>query len=235
MNSAITALTVTAASMGFFHTLVGPDHYIPFIVMSEANKWSHLKTIIITTLCGLGHVLSSVVLGLFGVGLGIALFNLTSIESVRGELAGWALIAFGLAYGVISLRRVVKGQEHTHGHAHGEHSEHEHPHSHEHEHAHVHKDKRKIMTPWVLFVIFVLGPCEPLIPILMYPAAEASIGGMLLVTTAFSFATLATMLTMVMVLRSGIKIIPMRSLHKYAHVLAGFSILICGLLIQLGL
>ncbi|HOD34406.1 MAG TPA: hypothetical protein PLR20_01590 [Syntrophales bacterium] len=27
-------------------------------------------------------------------------------------------------------------------------------------------------TPWVLFTIFVLGPSEPLIPVLMFPAAR---------------------------------------------------------------
>jgi len=30
----ITVLLATAASLGFIHTLIGPDHYLPFIVMS---------------------------------------------------------------------------------------------------------------------------------------------------------------------------------------------------------
>jgi hypothetical protein len=42
MNMAIElkALILTAASIGFFHTLLGPDHYLPFIMMSWARKWS---------------------------------------------------------------------------------------------------------------------------------------------------------------------------------------------------
>ena len=38
----------------------------------------------------------------------------------------------------------------------------------------------------ILFTIFVFGPCEPLIPILMYPAAKSSVAGMLLVAGVFS-------------------------------------------------
>ncbi|MCX6832664.1 MAG: hypothetical protein NT028_11150, partial [candidate division Zixibacteria bacterium] len=65
-------LAVTAASIGFIHTVAGPDHYIPFIVMAKARKWSMTKTTWITFLCGLGHIGGSVILGLIGVALGIA-------------------------------------------------------------------------------------------------------------------------------------------------------------------
>jgi hypothetical protein len=55
MSPDITILLVTAASIGFFHTLTGPDHYLPFIVMSEAGNWNTGQTLRITFLCGLGH------------------------------------------------------------------------------------------------------------------------------------------------------------------------------------
>ncbi len=41
----------------------------------------------ITLLCGLGHIGSSVVLGLIGVALGLAVNKLEIVESVRGNLA----------------------------------------------------------------------------------------------------------------------------------------------------
>ena len=53
----LTVVTITAASIGLFHTLLGPDHYLPFIVMAQARKWSLVKTTCITALCGAGHVL----------------------------------------------------------------------------------------------------------------------------------------------------------------------------------
>ena len=72
----MSALNIAAASIGFFHTLLGPDHYLPFVMISWARKWSGFKTMIVTFLCGIGHVGSSVVLGLAGVALGIAVNKL---------------------------------------------------------------------------------------------------------------------------------------------------------------
>ena len=66
MDQALLSLTGAAAAIAFTHTITGPDHYLPFIVMSKARKWSLWKTSWITFLCGLGHVLSSVVIGEIG-------------------------------------------------------------------------------------------------------------------------------------------------------------------------
>ena len=60
MNSQIFILSLTAASIALIHTIFGPDHYLPFVVLSKARKWSNLKTVWITILCGIGHVGSSV-------------------------------------------------------------------------------------------------------------------------------------------------------------------------------
>ena len=94
MSNEITLLAITAASIGFFHTLFGPDHYLPFIMMSKARNWSTSRTMLITFLCGLGHVGSSIVLGIIGVSIGIAITKIEFFESFRGNLAAWAFIAF---------------------------------------------------------------------------------------------------------------------------------------------
>ncbi|MCU0606921.1 MAG: hypothetical protein MUF78_05780 [Candidatus Edwardsbacteria bacterium] len=88
------------------------------------------------------------------------------------------------------------------------------------------------MTPWVLFVVFVFGPCEPLIPLLMYPAARHSATGVAMVTAVFGLTTLATMLAMVLGARRGIALMPTAWAERYTHALAGGSILLCGLAIQ---
>src|SRR5665647_2449113 len=94
----IVLLSLTAASLGFIHTALGPDHYLPFIVLSKARHWSGTKTMWITFLSGVGHVGGSVVIGLIGIALGISLNKLTFIEDFRGNIVAWLLIAFGLAY-----------------------------------------------------------------------------------------------------------------------------------------
>ena len=233
MNTELMALYVTAASIGFFHTIFGPDHYIPFIVMSRARKWSLAKTSIITFLCGLGHIMSSVVLGIVGVILGIAVMKLETFEAVRGNLAGWALMAFGFAYFVWGLHMAIKNKLHRHLHVHDDSIDHTHPHAHTKEHAHVHvQEGKKNITPWILFTIFVLGPCEPLIPILMYPAAKNSISGLVGVTLTFGAVTITTMLGIVMISALGINLLPLGRLQRYHHALAGATILLCGIAIN---
>ncbi|MFH1752765.1 MAG: hypothetical protein ABH875_01140 [Candidatus Omnitrophota bacterium] len=233
MNKELMALYITAASIGFFHTLLGPDHYLPFIVMGKARDWSMAKTAFITILCGLGHVLSSVVLGAIGILLGIGVMKLEALESMRGNLAGWALISFGFAYFIWGVRMMIKNKPHKHAHIHQERDDHNHLHGHTEEHAHVHARGGKVnITPWILFTIFILGPCEPLIPVLMYPAAKMSIPGIIGVALIFSSVTIVTMTTIVLLSSVGVSLIPMSRLERYSHVLAGATIFICGVAIQ---
>ena len=218
------------------HTLMGPDHYLPFIVLAKARNWSILRTSLITLLCGLGHVGSSVVLGLIGISFGLALANLKLTESFRGEIAAWFLTAFGLVYLVWGLRRAIRNKPHTHAHVHASESLHSHEHGHTDEHVHPHEAPgKKSVTPWVLFIIFVFGPCEPLIPILMYPAAAESLWGVLIVASVFALVTIGTMMAVVLVSTFVIDLLPSRHLTRFSHALAGAAIFLCGMAIHLGL
>ena len=38
LSPEMAALTLAAASLGFLHTLLGPDHYLPFVVMARAKR-----------------------------------------------------------------------------------------------------------------------------------------------------------------------------------------------------
>lgn len=207
MPEKIAILAVTAATVGFLHTILGPDHYIPFIAMSKAGRWSGVKTAVITVLCGFAHVLSSVLLGLIGIALGIAVFRLEAVESFRGELAAWLLIAFGFTYFVWGMHKSTKAS---------------------HEHAH----PQDSMTPWVLFTIFVFGPCEPLIPLVMYPAAVHSVSGVLIVTAVFGIVTIATMSCIVMASFLGMSRLPLGMFEKYSHASAGLAIFFCGIAVK---
>lgn len=232
-DNTLMALYLTAATIGFVHTLFGPDHYIPFIVMKQARRWSFMKTAVMTFVCGLGHIMSSVGIGAIGIAFGISVMKLETLEAFRGNLAGWAFITFGFTYFVWGLHRMLKDKPHRHFHAHADYINHSHDHSHASEHAHVHDlEAKKNITPWVLFTIFVLGPCEPLIPILMYPAAKSSIAGIIGVTAIFGTVTIITMLGIVMISAFGVNFIPLRRLERYSHVLAGATICLCGLAIQ---
>lgn len=233
------ALCLTAAMVGVVHTLLGPDHYVPFVAMSRAGEWPLGKTLRVTAVCGLAHVAGSVVIGLAGLVLGLAVMRLEHLEALRGDVAAWLMIGFGLAYLSWGLVRAARsgGGPHDHVHVHADGTVHAHQHTHDAAHLHVHAAPAAapVWSPWLLFLVFAFGPCEPLIPLLMYPAAKTHWWAVVAVAATFAAATIMTMAAAVMVLRSGISWLPARPLQRYAHALAGAAILTCGILITLGL
>jgi nickel/cobalt transporter (NicO) family protein len=230
MTHELSLLLIATISIAFIHTLAGPDHYLPFIVISKAKKWSLSKTALFTVLCGIGHVGSSVILGFIGIALGIAVGKLELIEGVRGNIISWVFTAFGLLYLIWGIRHSFRNKPHQHIHFHSTGDKHAHEHTHHEEHLHIHENGNKInLTPWILFTIFVFGPCEPLIPLVMYPAAKHNYAQLILVTVIFSAVTILTMLTLVIITSFGIELVPMKAMEKYNHALAGGAIFLCGI------
>lgn len=227
MNDVYYLLT-TAVFIGTVHTVIGVDHYLPFVALSKANQWTMKRTMLVVFVCGIGHVLSSVLLGFAGIALSASLSSLVDVESIRASMATYFLIGFGLLYTLWALRNLYKNKKHTHeidGHA----LVHDH-----HETAsvedHLKAQKKSQTTIWGLFILFVLGPCEPLIPILMYPAATHNAAALIIVTLAFTICTISTMLTMTYVLLKGMDVVKLSGLHKYSHALAGSAVALCGIL-----
>ena len=240
MTHELSILVATAATIGVVHTLIGPDHYLPFVAMAGARRWSLRRTLGITSVCGVGHVLGSVVLGTLGILLGWAIGGLQWFEGLRGDAASWLLIGCGLAYAAWGVKQALRNRPHTHWHSHGDGTVHEHTHVHHDEHMHAHvaapgRSGVRSVTPWILFTIFVFGPCEALIPMLMYPAAGGSWWGVVLVVSVFAVATIATMLITVTLGFLGISHLPVGKLERYSHCIAGLTLVACGLAIQMGL
>lgn len=211
MSDETFVLSATAISIGVIHTLLGPDHYLPFVALSQAGGWSARKTLGVTIACGLGHVAGSVVIGIGGLLLGVAVMRLETLEAFRGDTAAWLLIGFGLACLVSGVRRAMRSvpQQHLHG--------------------------SSGWAPWLAFLVFVFGPCEPLIPLLLVPAAKGGDGSIAAVIAAFTLATVGTMAVAVMAMRHGLSFMHVPALRRYGHALAGLAILICGVLVKSGL
>ncbi len=237
-DPATSALLLTALVIGITHTLMGPDHYLPFVALGKARNWSTRRTLSVTFLCGLGHVAGSILLGAVGLAAGWSLAGLEAIEAARGDIAAWLLVVLGLAYVVWALRRLGRKEPHTHWHAHADGAVHTHEHTHHAAHAHVHtagQGARSSTTAWSLFIIFVLGPCEAFIPLLLFPAFQQN--GQLAVSTTlvFAIATIGTMIATVYFLGRGLDFVFLKPVARYGHVAAGVTILACGTAIHLGL
>ncbi len=203
--ASLDVLVATAAGVAFVHTLIGVDHTLPFVAIGRARGWTLRRTLAITLVCGLAHVLSSVVLGVVGTVVGATLTELAGIESNRGELAAWLLVGFGLAYATWAWVR----------------------------HDREHRRPLEGLTFWALFLVFVLGPCEPLIPLIAVPALQLGAPSAALVGGVFGAVTLATMTVVVAAGHLGAERLPSLSVsHRHAHALAGLAVAGSGVAIR---
>jgi len=225
-------LVLSAATLGVIHTLLGPDHYIPFIVLSKARKWTRTRTMWITFISGVGHVSGSVILGLIGIAMGISLHRVEAIEASRGAVVGWMVIAFGLLYTAYGIYKYIRRGAHFHLPSFMR------PKSIRHRDLHLgdreleREDDGGRLTPWILFLIFVFGPCEVLIPMLVYPAAEHSTIGIILVALVFGIATVGTMMLVVLLGYRGISMVKFKGREHQLHLYAGLVILLAGVGMQ---
>jgi nickel/cobalt exporter len=212
MPADLTTLCLSAISVGAIHTLLGPDHYVPLVAMSRAGSWSRLKTLGVTATCGLGHVAGSIVVGAVGLVLGTTAMKFEAFEGWRGDAAAWLLIGIGVAYTAWAVRcwtgKCAAGGDPL--------------------------PKTVGWVPWLAFLVFVLGPCEPLIPMLMLATARAGAGSLVAVTLAFTLATVGTMVAAVAALRYGLAAWPLSVKAGVAHATAGLAILACGVLMKAG-
>jgi len=223
-------LLLTAAGVALVHVLAGPDHTVPFVMLARAQGWSAAKTAWVTLACGVGHVLSSLLLGVVGLALGAGLAHIAALEEVRGSVAAWGLVAFGVAYAAWGVRRAWVERHQLQLHAHDG-LVHLHTHgaaAHHHEEA-----AQSQVTFWTLFLVFAFGPCEPLIPIFMVPASRGRWDVALSAGGVFALVTLATMLLAVLLLRAGVARLPLAGLARWSHALAGSVIALSGLAVLL--
>lgn len=225
MSSETWILLLSTLSVAFLHTAAGPDHYLPFIVLSKSRNWSFAKTLRWTMICGLGHIGSSVLLALGVAALGWSLSSLQWLEGVRGSIAGWALLVFGILYAGWGFYRLFSNSAHKHFDM----QENGELYVFEHQHGTSALASQKFkVTPWVMFVIFLLGPCEPMIPLLYFPAVKNN--GMLMFSliVLYTIVTLFTMLIMVSIGYKGYRFFRLEKAEKYMHLVAGFTIMLCG-------
>ncbi|MGL4594570.1 MAG: hypothetical protein ACRCUY_07575 [Thermoguttaceae bacterium] len=232
------ACLLGAGIAGVIHTVAGPDHYLPFIVLAKRCKWNHFQTISWTFICGVGHVISALLLVacFFWFGSLLSENQLEWVNEHRSNVAASLLVGLGFTYLIWGIRHAVRNRIHSHEHIHvekGTSEQHDHEHNHAHSHIHFHEPKCNkpsnlaSVTPWILFIIFALGPCEAMLPLL---TASAVVGTFCLILTTIIFCsvTIITMMSCVYLGLCGIRAINLQFMDRYSHVLGGMAIMFCG-------
>lgn len=167
-STTLTTIAALGFPVAFLHAAI-PTHWLPFVLVGRARRWTRWKTIAVTVAAGLGHVALTSLLG-----LAIAWFGF-KLSARAGEvfplIAGGVLAALGLFY----LWRQWRGAGILHHHPPG--SAH---HASEHcgeAHDHSHWDDELKGTALIsnragdsvalggLFVMLTLSPCEAFLPI----------------------------------------------------------------------
>ena len=202
----------SAASIGFVHTLLGPDHYLPLVAMAKTNGWSAPKTASYVAVCGVSHLLGTILIGVLVFFLGFAFLNLETLQSIRGDFAGWLLILFGAIYFAWGANWAIRHNRTS---------------------SQSKNSNFARCTPFALFLFFILGPCEPLIPLMSLGSESPQVSSSILVVSAFCGATILTMLACVMFFYYGVSRFSFfLRFEKYMHAVTGLIVFLCGCAIQ---
>ena len=234
MNEAVfTTIAITGFTVAFFHAAI-PTHWLPFVLTSRAQRWTHSKALAVTALAGSGHVLFTALLGLL-----LTLFGFVIHEKIGNwfpRIAGGALLLFGLFY----LYRQMIGKVHGHSRVFGEdpqvHAAH-HPPDDDHECATT-VALIEAMPPPVsdrvaitsLLALLTFSPCESFVPFYVYGIRYGWMGFVLL-TAILSVATVAGMILFTLLTLAGLRRINLGFLEKYELGLMGILLCAVGVLI----
>ncbi|MCX7954314.1 MAG: sulfite exporter TauE/SafE family protein [Bacteroidales bacterium] len=228
MNTNESIVILSTCFIAFIHTITGPDHYVPIGVFAKLKKWNLKKALWFTFFAGLGHITSSVIIGVVGIVLGISINKINIWEEVRGSIVSVLFFSFGFIYFIYGIISAVKNKPHKHSHFHNDGTFHEHEHVHNKEHIHFHDEEKSKLTAWIFFIIFIFGPCEPLIPLVMYPAANNNIFLLIFVTSLFALITILTMMILVFAIYKGLNLKFINKYIRYNNLIIGATILLCG-------
>ena len=202
------SLVAGGFAAAFLHAAL-PTHWLPFVLVGRAQRWSLTKNLLAVSAAGLAHIASTAVVGSLIVAAGLALDGL--VAGFLPHLSAVLLFAFGGFYLIKSaIRRPVMAggpaldlAEPTVSHA---------------------------AAFWGLVAVMALSPGEVLLPIYMSSAQEG-VGALALLTLAFALGTILGMATFTTLARAGASVLRLERWARYEGAILGLALIAIGLLI----
>jgi ABC-type nickel/cobalt efflux system permease component RcnA len=232
-DTVLTTVAATGFTVAFFHAAI-PTHWLPFVLVSRARGWSRSKTLAVTSLAGMGHVVLTSLLGLV-----IAYFGF-QLDEKFGEVFPWVAGGLLIAFAAFYLWRQFTGRGILHHHPPGsshhpdEHCGHEHGQSHWQEELQSSPIVSKKAGEWAaisgLFVMLTLSPCEGFLPVYL-SGVQFGWRGFWVLSLILAVATLAGMTLFTLLALVGFERFRLKAFERWEAGLLGVLFLVLGVLI----
>lgn len=206
-------LIVAVGVVGVLHTMV-PDHWAPITLWARQRGWTPAQTAKAALGAGVGHVLSTLALGvvLWLAGLMVAAKFGHWVEIISSGL----LIAFGLWVSLAGWREMRHDRTHDHAHAHG----HDHPH-HDNRHDHAQSGSMALM------LILGSSPMVEGLPA-FFAAGKFGWGVILVMSLVFAASTILTYIVLCVASVAGLENVKLGRFEHYGEILSGLFIAAVG-------
>ena len=193
--------------LGLVHPLV-PNHWIPLIAISKAEKWTTRESVFATLITGFSHTISTIIIGIIVGFVGIKLSeNYSYITRIAAPVV---LLAIGLIYIGLDFRS-------------------------KHHHHHFEIDKNKIKAKKSKTAVLIslcigmfLSPCIE-IEAYYFQAATKGWLGILIVSSVYLIVTLTMMVALVYLGLKGVNKLESDFLERHEKLITGLLLIFLGL------
>jgi hypothetical protein len=195
------SIMATGLLVAFLHAAL-PTHWLPFVLVGRGQGWGTGKTLSIAAGAGVGHVLSTMALGVLLTGAGIA------FEEKFGALSPWLVSALLIGLGLFYLVRQALRRPHQHA------------------------GKPRLFTSdraavLALVTLVTLSPCEAFLPVYL-SGVRYGWQGFVLLSLVLTAATMAGMVLFTGVSLMGARRLPLGLLERYEAGILGTALCALG-------
>ena len=209
----LSQIIVGAFLLSIVHASI-PNHWIPLVALSKAEKWNEKLTMGITAIAGFAHTLSTIIIGIIVGFFGYKLSD--SYSFIVGVIAPSLLILLGIIYLIYSIR----DNKHRHHH-----------HSHEINIDDANLTSAKKKTTAIILTLTISMFFSPCLEIEAYFFVASSLGwqGIISVSVIYTIITIAGMLLLVWLGMKGVRKIKSHFLEHHEKTITGILLIVLGI------
>ncbi|VFR02971.1 unnamed protein product [Cuscuta campestris] len=187
------------ATVSLLHSFI-PTHWLPFSIVGRAQKWTLSRTLIVTALGAVLHVLSTSLLGVTA----ITISNTIAGEETVHKLASLLLIVLGGSYAIFFL--TGKGGGHSHSH----------------------NQPMEKMAVAGLVLVPALSPCATTLPVFLAVGNSSTM--LVLAIIVLLLSTITVMTSLVALSFYGASQLKFHWVERYDKLLVGSVLCLVGIL-----